>query len=194
MCDVGCGDNVMTNHADAQEQVYLLPRAYFVKVYWTPVCMVAKQLRSWCFKHAVRCSSRRVCWRQTYRLKFEIAVVRHKSSIQNDNYQCWRTWSCLNNAQTMFHRNSLDATKHGCKLTTQTMPHKSSQVFQPTGQLPASTHLKTKQAHTKTQPKLLMLYPQVSTYKTHGHPRALMQATTKHLASPNAGRHPISTP
>ncbi len=36
----------MTNHADAQEQVYLLPCAYFVKVYWTPVCMVAKQLRS----------------------------------------------------------------------------------------------------------------------------------------------------
>lgn len=142
--------------------------------------MVAEWLRSLCPQHAG--------------LTFEIMVVQHKSSIQFYNYQCWRTRNCSTNAQTMFHWNSLDTTKHGCKSATQPMPSKCNRVFQPAGSLPAKAHLKHKQATTKTQPEHSTPHQQALTRKTHGHPHALMPATMKQPPSHRAGKHPISTP
>lgn len=111
-----------------------------VDFHWTPVRMVAKWLQSLCPQHAG--------------LTFEIVIVRHKSSIQNDNLMCWRTENCPTNAWTMFYRNSLDATKHGCKSATQPMFRKRSPVFQPAGSVSANAQLKPSRQPPKPNPSI----------------------------------------
>ena len=125
-CDVGWGDDFMTTRADVQEIVWLGSRQRFAKVYWLPVCMVVDWLRSSCFNQTVRCSSRRVSCPQKVGFDLHPVPQRHKSSIQDYNYLCWRTRNCPTNAPTMFHWNSLDATKHGYQLATQPKPHMHS--------------------------------------------------------------------
>lgn len=115
-----------TISADAQEIVQLMRELCFTEIHWTPVCMVAKWLHSSYFKHAVRCSSRRVRCPQRQGFDLRPTPQRHKLGIQDYNYQCWRTRNCLTNAWTMFHWNSLDASLHGYKLATQPKPRMHS--------------------------------------------------------------------
>ena len=115
-----------TISADALEIVRPMPEPCFTEIHWLPVSMVAKWLHSSCFKHALRCSSRRVSCPQKAEFDLHPVPQRHKSSIQDYNYQCWRTRNCQTNAWTMFHWNSLDTTEHGYKLSTQPKPHMHS--------------------------------------------------------------------
>lgn len=193
-CDVGWGDDFMTTRADVQEIVWLGSRQRFAKVYWLPVCMVVDWLRSSCFNQTVRCSSRRVSCPQKVGFDLHPVPQRHKSSIQDYNYQCWRTGNCPTNAQPMFHWNSLDTTKHGYKLATSQSPTRTvkyssrrvcclqkpskNPIMQPPKPNPSIQH------HTREH------WPAKCT-ATHMHS---YQATIMRLPSHRAGKHPISTP
>lgn len=54
----------------------------------------------------------------------------------------------------MFHWNSLDTTKHGCKSATQPMFRKCRQVFQPAGSLTPNAQLKPSRQPPKPSPSI----------------------------------------
>lgn len=99
-----------------------MPKPCFTEIHWTPPNMGVNQPPSQCPANAVRCSSRRVRWRQTHSWKPIMQPPKPSPSIQHHTSKHWpakRTATHMHSCQQQWSTHP--ATVQG---STQSAPHK----------------------------------------------------------------------